>query len=517
MVSMNKLSKIDLESKDQAAENLSVIAQHFPEAIENGAVNFDLLRRTLEPVLVEGSDDHYELSWSQKQEARQAARKTTSATLLPQEGRSKSWESARNLVVQGDSLEVLKVLQKSFYQGVDVIYIAPPYNTGADDVLASDVDAMAAYEASLEALEKGASPAQANTKSSSRYHSNWLSMMYPRLVAAKSLLSKSGVIFVSIDDHESHNLRLIMDEVFGPDHFICSFAWQKRYSPPPDVKEVGYVHESILMYRRSDSFKAHRLPATEEQLARYKNPDDDPRGPWKSADYTCRYTSDERPTLYYPIHNPNTGEVVWPKKSRVWNTSRENTIKNQEEGRLWWGIDGKNSTPALKNFLSDVNPGRTPDTLLKHEDVGHTDEAAKEIRRLLPGVKANAKPTRLIEHLLRIGGNSQAVVLDFFAGLGSTGHSVLKLNSEDGGSRRFILVERPEPIEGGEFASSFEALCQRLDAASQELSSDDGYKVFHLARSNFKPWDSDYDGLKESLFANVDSLREDRSDEDVFY
>ena len=435
-----------------------------------------------------------------------------------------NWPETRNLLVEGDCLEVLKLLQKSYFRRVDVIYLDPPYNTGTDQIYPDSWDDdLATYLQYTRQAEGNGLRLAANTETAGRYHTKWLNMMLPRLMLARNLLREHGVIYASIDDHESHNLRLMMDEVFGPENFICSFAWQKRYSPPPDTTDVGYQHESVLMYRRSDEFVANKLSATEEQVGRYKNPDNDPRGPWKAADYTCRYTSDERPTLYYPIRNPNTGKEVLPKKTRVWNSSKVQTRKNLGEDRLWWGKRGTNSVPALKNFISEVRPGRMPGTLLLHDEVGHTDEASKELRRLLPDIKFPAKPTRLIEHLCMIGGSKDAMILDLFAGCGTTGQAVYQLNVADGGSRRFILVQLPEKIDNGPYRTVFELARFRVQAAgaavhkSKKSCADTGFKVFRLDSSNIKPWDADFESMENGLIESIDNIKADRSEDDILY
>jgi len=328
-----------------------------------------------------------------------------------------------NLIIEGDNFDALRYLRMTHAGRVNCIYIDPPYNTGNRDFIYNDrfVDKDDAYR-----------------------HSKWLEFMYRRLTLAKDLLADDGVIFVSIDDNEGAHLRLLMDNIFGENNHLCTFAWEKRYSPPPDTKDIGYLHESVLAYRASASFVRKLLPMTVDQSGRYKNPDNDQRGAWKAMDYTCRYTADERPNLFYPIKQANTGEEIWPKRTRVWAMSKEVHERNVSERRIWWGSDGKKTTPRLKNFISGIQQGMMPVSLLKHDVVGHTDEAAKELRDLLPELKFTPKPTRLIQHFLQIATDKNALVLDFFAGSGTTAHAVMKLNAEDGGKRRFILVSSTE-------------------------------------------------------------------------
>ena len=345
------------------------------------------------------------------------------------------------------------------------------------------------------------------------------------------MLKDDGVIFISIDDHEVHNLRRICDEIFGEENFVCTFVWEKRYSPPPDTKEVGYVHENILLYRKSASYKMGLLPLTAEQQGRYKNPDNDPRGDWKPMDYTCRYTKDERPNLYYKIVNPNTKKGVLPKKTRVWAFSQEVHKTNEKDHRIWWGKDGKAEVPALKNFLTEIRQGMMPMTLLKQEAVGNTDEATKELRDVIPDLKYTPKPIRLIRHLAEIANlSSTDIVLDFFAGSGTTGLAVFALNAEEKTERRFILVQLPEPTDRTDFKTIAEITKERIRRVGQRMKkeadtahkkSDLGFRVFTLAESNFSAWNAeavkDPAALATQLDLHIDHIRQQRTDDDILY
>ncbi|MFA5876717.1 MAG: site-specific DNA-methyltransferase [Candidatus Margulisiibacteriota bacterium] len=319
-----------------------------------------------------------------------------------------------NMLIQGDNLEALKALLPYYAGRVKCIYIDPPYNTRS---------AFEHYDDSLE-------------------HSLWLAMMYPRLELLRELLSEDGSIWVSIDDHEGHYLKVVMDEVFGQANFLCDIAWEKRYSPPPDTKDFGYTHEHVLCYRKSPVFRRNLLPATEDQTGRYKNPDNDPRGPWKAMDYTCRYSADERPNLYYPIIQPNTGEEVLPKRTRVWAMSREVHERHVAENRLWWGKTGKNSVPSLKNFLSEVSQGMMPMSIWKHALAGHTQDAKKEMLGLYgTDVFGTPKPEKLLQTLLYIATNPGDLILDSFLGSGTTAAVAHKMG------RRYIGIELGEHAE----------------------------------------------------------------------
>ncbi len=316
-----------------------------------------------------------------------------------------------NRLIFGDNLLALKALEQEFSGTVKCVFIDPPYNTGS---------AFAHYEDGLE-------------------HSIWLGLMRDRLEIIRRLISEDGSLWITIDDNEAHYLKVICDEVFGRSNFLCDISWEKRYSPPPDTKDFGYVHDHILVYRKSPNFRRNLLPLTEDQSGRYKNPDNDSRGAWKAMDYTCRYNAEERPNLFYPIRQPNTGEEIWPKRTRVWAMSREVHEKNEREGRIWWGAKGTNSVPALKNFFSEINQGMMPMSLWKHTLAGHNQDAAKEMLGLYGhDVFSTPKPERLLNTVLHIATNPGDLVLDSFAGSGTTGAVAHKMG------RRWIMVELGE-------------------------------------------------------------------------
>ena len=346
-----------------------------------------------------------------------------------------------NMIIHGDNLDALKALLPKYEGRVKCIYIDPPYNTGNEGWVYND-------NVNDPKIRKWLGDVVGREGEDLSRHDKWLCMIYPRLKLLQRLLANDGAIFISIDDNEQANLKLICDEIFGASNFICTFIWQKRYSAPPDTKDVGYVHETLLMYKKTASFFMGLLPFSSEQIARYQNPDNDIRGIWKSMDYTCRYTKDERPNLYYSITNPNTGEEIWPKETRVWAMSKEVHEINVRENRIWWGAKGRNSVPALKNFASEIKQGRMPWSLLLHAEVGHTDEATKELRAIIPDFKFTPKPTRLIMHLFKIANvGLDDIILDSFAGSGTTAHAVLNMNKADGGNRKFILVEMMDYAE----------------------------------------------------------------------
>jgi adenine-specific DNA-methyltransferase len=317
------------------------------------------------------------------------------------------------LMIKSENFQALNLLQERYRESVKCVYIDPPYNTGNDGFLYKD-----------------------------RYqHSSWMTLIEERVSLSKNLISEDGCFFSNIDDNEAFRYQLIIEKIFQPINFLASLVWQKKYSPPADTKDIGYVHELILVARKSPNFHRNLLPLSVEQKGRYKNPDNDSRGPWMSSDYTSRFTAQERPNLYYPINNPNTGEEIWPSKTRVWAYSQKEHEKNVAEKRIWWGTGGKNSVVRLKRYLSEIQQGITPSTILFHEQVGHTDESSKELRGFFPNLKYTVKPSRLAKFIFQIGSNEKSNILDYFAGSGTTAHAVLSLNKEDQGSRKYILVE----------------------------------------------------------------------------
>lgn len=495
-----------------------------PEAFADGVLDS---ARLLSLLRGEGDSSatqrRFGLEWPGKTEALHLLRLAGQGSLVPQRDISHSFDDAPHVVITGDNLEVMKLLQKAYFGAFRMIYMDPPYNTGSDLIYNDDYkDPLTSYLQYSGQLNGDSMRVSSLLETDGRFHSRWLTMMLPRLFVARNLLAENGVIFVSIDDHESHHLRMLMDEVFGGENFVCSFVWEKRYAPPPDTKDVGYVHENVLCYRRSDAFQAALLPMTEAQKGRYKNPDKDPRGPWKPADYTCRYTAKERPTLYYPIRNPNTGKEAWPKKTRVWACSQEEHRKNEAEKRIWWPADAQ--VPAKKKFLSEIRQGAMPMTLLKHEEVGHTDEATKELRKRFPDIKVTPKPTRLIRHLMRIAAVQDGdLVLDCFAGTGTTAEAVLDANEQDGLGARFVLVQLPESLKDEPSRTMADLARERAVRRAKALpkAKAAGVMCFSLAASSFRaPTGERPEGkaaIADQLRLLVSNVKQGRTDEDLLF
>jgi adenine-specific DNA-methyltransferase len=348
-----------------------------------------------------------------------------------------------NFVVEGKQLDALKALSSRFAGAISVIYAVPPYNTGSDGwKYDDDIQTPLTVE-----WAKGGAVGRDDPDR----HDKWLSWMTPRLRLMHELLADSGVLFISIDDNEGFRLKLLLDEIFGEGNALPTLVWQKRYSVPSDVKGIGFTHENILVYRKSERFVPQLVPQTEEQLERYNHVDPDGRR-WKSADYTCRWTKLQRPNLYYPIRNPVTKKNVFPKETRVWAYSKQETAKNIAADLIWWGKDGTNTVPAFKNYAETLSDGMVPASLLLHEQVGHTQTAANELEEALPGAKRDGKPLGLVRQLLWIAGHKDGIVLFPFASAGEGPHAVALANmagDEGGGaSRKFVLIVSDDGSEG---------------------------------------------------------------------
>ena len=442
--------RLDLASMDIAADRIALLREDFPEIFRDGKIDFESLRRSLGD-WIEPENERFGLQWPGKAEAMRAIQTPSVATLRPDPEGSVDWDTTQNLIIEGDNLEVLKLLQKSYYGKVKMIYIDPPYNTGNDFVYPDNYrEGLQSYLEYTGQVDADGRKNSTNTETSGRYHSNWLNMMYPRLFLARNLLREDGVIFVSIDDHELANLRALLNDVFGEENFIANAVWQKKYSVSNDDPGIAPMHDHILIYSRSESFRRGLLPRTEKHDARYTNQDSDPRGPWASAEYVSGKSKTERPTLWYSIEHPTTGEAVWPDELAVWRYTKEKHDQNVIEGRVYWGPNQTYKKPRLKRYLKEIQQGIVPSTWWPFTEVGHNDQGQKETAAII-GRKVfdTPKPVSLISRMLQISSsnNEDQIILDFFAGSGTTGHAVMKQNVEDGGNRRYILVQLPEPID----------------------------------------------------------------------
>ena len=360
------------------------------------------------------------------------------------EGLGERDAATENLIVQGDNLDALKALLPRYAGQVKCIYIDPPYNTGNEGWVYND-------NVNSAEIKRWLGEVVGREGETLDRHDRWLCMMYPRLLLLKQFLRDDGAIFVSIDDNEVATLRLLMDEIFGANNFVATVLWQKKYAVANDHKSIAPMHDYVLVYQRSGTWQRNLLPRGNDKDQQYKYEDE--KGIFRNSDYTCNKSAEERPNLYYPVTNPNTGEEIWPKRTRVWSYSQEEHARHIAESLIYWGKNGKGKVPAYKRYKHALRnaDGVVPQTLWMHEFAGHTDGARKDLREVLhdvPSVSdfATPKPTRLIQRILQIATDKDSLILDSFAGSGTTGHAVLKQNAEDGGNRRFILVEMDENI-----------------------------------------------------------------------
>ncbi len=509
------------------SEFLSQLQAAIPEVFTEGKLDFDKLRDFAGDAVATGPE-RFSFNWAGKRDAIALLQTPTPATLVPVVAESVDFEAAQHVLIEGDNLEVLKLLYRSYFGRVKMIYIDPPYNTGNEFIYPDDfADPLDNYLRVTGQKNGNGDYQTSKIEKNGRIHSNWLSMMYPRLAIARQLLRDDGVIFVSIDDHEVHNLRSLLNEVFGEENFVATLIWQKVFAPKNTARHFSEDHDYVVVYaRNAATWTPTLLPRTEEANARYSNPDSDPRGNWTSGDLTARNYYSEGS---YQVTSPS-GKTFKPTMGTYWRVKNEKFLSLDNDKRVWWGETGANM-PRLKRFLRDVKPGIVPQTLWKHEDVGHTQESKKELLEFVKyentdNVLDSVKPTRLIQRMLTIGTTSENgdVVLDFFAGSSTTGHAVLKQNREDGARRRYIGVQFPEPLPVPESKLKTLAdvgkerlravIAKKTKAAQAELDIKDempeGLRVFRLAESNLKRWagvgSKDPDTYAQELIKFTDPL-----------
>ena len=481
---------------------------------------------------MEDAPEAYEFNWVGKQAARAEVLKPIKKTLRPVKEDSVDWDNTQNLYIEGDNLEVLKLLQKSYLGKVKMIYIDPPYNTGNDFVYHDDF-AMSAdeYAEASGAVDELGNKYIKNMDSNGRFHSDWCSMIYSRLMVARTLLTEDGVIFISIDDNEVENLRKICDEVFGEGNFIAQLVWERAYSPKNDAKFVSNSHDYVLMVaKNSDEFVIGRLDRTEEANARYSNPDNDPRGIWKPSDMSVKTYNAE---CDYSITTPS-GRVVEPPAGRCWRLSKKAFFERLQDNRIWFGSDG-NSVPSIKRFLTELkHEGMAPTSILFYKEVGHSQEGAKEVVALFgdKGVFDGPKPVRLIERLITLANlKEDSIVLDFFSGSATTAHALMQVNAKKNKSCKYILVQLPELVSETKKNLGYKNICEigeeRIRRAGKKIKEesplttadlDTGFRVFRLDEGNYEDVSRSPKEFKQDqldLFLN--NIKADRNDLDLLF
>lgn len=471
------MDKLKMHTPNRADDNFKKLAALFPNAVtetinENGevvrAIDKDVLMQEISCTVVEGNEERYQFTWPEKKKSVLLANAPIAKTLRPCREESVGKDGtpggvdSENLYIEGDNLEVLKLLQETYLGKIKMIYIDPPYNTGNDFVYEDDfAQNTEEYMANSGQFDEYGNRLVPNTESNGRFHTDWLNMIYPRLRLAKDLLTDDGVIFISIDENEIENLKKVCDDTFGEKNFVASVIWERAFAPKNDAKYFSDSHDYIVIYAKNlIDFQIGKLPRTEEANSRYKNPDNDPRGPWASDNMTVKTYS---ANYDYEITTPN-GTIMKPADGRCWFTSKERMNKLIEDGRVWFGEDGGNM-PRLKRYLADVQQGMTPTTIWKHEDVGHNQEGRQELKKLFDdkGYFDGPKPVRLIERALLIGNlNSDSLILDFFSGSATTAHAVMKYNAEKGTNCKFIMVQVPEETDkkSEAYKSGYKTICE---------------------------------------------------------
>lgn len=536
-----------MHSLDGVERNIELIGKLFPNAITEvmrdgkveHAIDFDVLRQELSDSIVEGREERYQFTWPDKKKAMLAANAPITATLRPvvtdsvgKDGTPGGFDS-ENLYIEGDNLEVLKLLQETYLGKVKMIYIDPPYNTGNDFVYNDDFSVECGeWRVKSGDYDESGNRMVTNTESNGRFHTDWLNMIYPRLKLAKDLLADDGAVFISIDDNEVKNLMAMCDEVFGTSNFLATFVWQKKYGPANDAKGVSATHEYILLYgKNSDVWMPGLLPRSDEQLKAYKNPDNDPRGVWRASDLSARTYS---ASCDYIITGP-TGLKFSPPPSRSWIVNKESYQKLLADNRITFGSDGT-GRPMQKKFITEVKGGITPETWLPRERGGDNKIARYELKDIFPeNLFDTPKPSKLISYLITISGvEKDAIILDFFSGSATTAHAVMKLNAEDGGHRKFIMVQLPEKTDekSEAYKAGYKNICEigkeRIRRAGRKIKEDAGltapadldigFRCLRLDESNMKPVYYTPDEIsQQDMFSLVDNVKSDRTPEDLLF
>ena len=532
------MDKMRMESIDMTAQNIEKISALFPNCITEmkdtdgkpkKAINFDLLRQMLSGDVIEG-DEAYEFTWVGKKAAIVEANKPIRKTLRPCKEESVNWDNTENLYIEGDNLEVLKLLQESYLGKVKMIYIDPPYNTGNDFIYRDDFKQSAAdYDEDSGVYDEDGNRMFKNTDTNGRFHSDWCSMIYSRLLLARNLLTDDGVIFISIDDNEVKDLMSICDEVFGSLNFLATFTWQKKYGPANDAKGVSATHEYILLYgKNANQWAPGLLPRSDEQLKAYKNPDNDPRGVWRASDLSARTYS---ASCDYIITGP-TGIKFSPPPSRSWIVNEEGYQRMLVDNRITFGADGT-GRPMQKKFITEVKDGITPETWLPREKGGDNKIARYELKEIFPeNLFDTPKPSKLIKYLETIAGTKDTdIILDFFSGSATTAHAAMQQNAEDGEHRKFIMIQLPEPCDekSEAYKAGYSNICEigkeRIRRAAKKIAEDHpdakfdgGFRVLKLDDTNMKDVyyaPADYEqNVLDLLESNI---KEDRTDLDLLF
>ena len=544
------MNKLTMHTPNLADENFKKLAALFPNAVtetvnENGevvrAIDKDVLMQEISTTVVEGREERYQFTWPDKKKAMLAANAPISATLRPikadsvgKDGTPGGWDS-ENLYIEGDNLDVLKLLRETYLGKVKMIYIDPPYNTGNDFVYEDDfAEDTNSYMARSGQYDEQGNQLVQNTDSNGRFHTDWLNMMYPRLRVAKDLLADDGVIFISMDEHEIANLIKLCNELFGENNFVTNIVWQKRYTRSNNTDNFTSTVENIVVYCKSPAFKVNLQKRDAEANERFTNPDNDPRGPWKATPFLNQVAPEKRPNLCYPITNPYTGTVANPT-AKAWRYEKKKYEELLQDNRLYWGVNNDRMVPDIKTYLSEVRQGMTPINFWSYEYAGHTDFANRELKELFSRkIFDTPKPTTLIKRILEHGSSSDCIVMDFYSGSAPTAHAVMQLNAEDGGQRKFIMVQIPEACDekSEAYKAGYKNICEigkeRIRRAAKKIREDTGltltqdfdggFRCLRLDSSNMQDVYYTPDAMRQDLLSfTTDNIKPDRSPEDLLF
>lgn len=534
-----------MHTADLAKENYEKLAALFPNAVTETidkeghvirAIDKDVLMQEINTQVVDDGQERYQFTWPDKRKAIMLANQPIAKTLRLDREKSVSRDGTQgggdfdseNIYIEGDNLDALKILRETYFGKVKMIYIDPPYNTGNDFIYEDDFyQSIEEYDENSGQRDVEGNRMVQNLESNGRFHTDWLNMIYPRLRIAKDFLSDDGVIFISIGDNESENLKAMCNEIFGMQNYVGTVVWERAFSPKNDAKYFSVSHDFILVYaKKINNFVIGKLPRTDEANARYKNPDNDPRGPWAADNMTVKTYS---ATYDYPITTPN-GKVVYPTNGRCWFTSKEKMKKLIDEGRVYFGSNGENM-PRIKRYLADVQQGMTPTTIWKYEEVGHNQEGRQELKKLFDdkGYFDGPKPQRLMAKILTVAAvDNSSIVLDFFSGSASTAEAILHYNVKVNKNVKYIMVQLPEdiPADSDAYHDGYRTICdigeERIRRAGKKIKEetgadiDYGFRCFKVDSSNmkdvyYKPADMQQNQM--DLFA--DNIKEDRTPEDL--
>ena len=536
--------KLKMQTENLADKNFEILSKMFPNALtetitgydDDGkpiverAIDADVLRQEISCKVVEGKDERYQFTWPDKKKAVLLANTPIDKTLRPCREESVDFDNTENLYIEGDNLEVLKLLHETYLGKVKMIYIDPPYNTGNDFVYEDDfTQSMDEYRENSGQFDDDGNRLVKNMDSNGRFHTDWLNMIYPRLKLAKDLLTDDGVIFISIDDNEQENLKKCCDEIFGSGNFVAQLIWERAFAPKNDAKYISNSHDYILMYAKKISdFVIGRLPRTEEANARYSNPDNDPRGVWQSDNLTVKTYS---PSGDYPITTPS-GRVVEPPAGRCWRLSKKVFLERLQDNRIWFGADG-NGVPRIKRFLSELKfDGMAPTSLLFYKDVGHSQEGSQELIKIMDGgVFDGPKPTRLLKRLITLSNlDKDSIVLDFFSGSATTAQALMEMNVEKNTCCKFIMVQVTENANDKK-NTGYKNICEigkeRIRRVSKRIKDEKGFVVENI-NLGFRVLKCDSSNMKEVYYnpsetqqslsdTYADNIKEDRTPEDLLF